>query len=82
MIKVTILDVTIVYPNGAMTFWDMMCGDFDHVVIDVRKRTVEEWLYQGNYMDDRDFRKRFHQWLGEIWEEKDRAIADALATAN
>ena len=77
-----ILDVTIVYPNGALTFWDMMCGDFDHVVIDIRRRTVEEWLYQGNYMDDREFRKRFHQWLGDIWEEKDRAIDSVIATVN
>ena len=77
-----ILDVTIVYPNGALTFWDMMCGDFDHVAIEIRRRTVEEWLYQGNYMDDREFRKRFHQWLGDIWEEKDRAIDNVIATVN
>jgi hypothetical protein len=60
----------------------MMCGDFDHVVIEIRRRTVEEWLYQGNYMDDREFRKRFHQWLGDIWEEKDRAIDSVIATVN
>jgi len=29
-----ILDVTIVYPNGVANFWGMMCGEFEHVIID------------------------------------------------
>ena len=71
-----ILDVTIVYPHGTATFWDMMCGDFAHVVIDVRQRALEPWLFAGDYENDRDFRKRFHQWLTGIWEEKDVRIRE------
>ena len=71
-----ILDITLVYPGGPINFWDMVCGEFRHVVIEIRKRPVEEWLYQGRYEDDREFRKRFHQWLANIWEEKDRKIAE------
>ena len=66
-----ILDVTIVYPRGPVTFWEMMCGQFPHVVIDVRKREPESWLFEGDYENDREFRKRFHKWLTGIWEEKD-----------
>lgn len=71
-----ILDVTLVYPGGPINFWDMVCGEFRHVVIDIRKRPVEEWLYQGRYEDDREFRKQFHQWLAGVWEEKDRKIGE------
>ncbi len=77
----TILDVTIVYPGGAAKFWDMMCGELEHVVIDVVQRPVDKWLYAGDYENDREFRRRFHQWLTEIWEEKDRRFASILAEA-
>jgi len=69
-----VLDVTVVYPGGPVTFWEMVCGEFDHVVIDIVRRPVEPWLYEGDYENDREFRKRFHQWLTRVWEEKDRKI--------
>lgn len=76
-----ILDVTLVYPGGPINFWDMVCGEFTHVIIDIRRRPIEEWLYQGRYEDDREFRKRFHQWLAAVWEDKDRKI-DELTKAS
>ncbi len=75
-----ILDVTIVYPSGVVNFWGMMCGEFEHVVIDVVRRPVHEWLYQGDYQNDREFRRKFHQWLTQMWEDKDRKI-DALRSS-
>jgi len=77
-----ILDVTIVYPNGAANFWGMMCGEFEHVIIDIVRRPVDEWLYKGDYQNDREFRSRFHQWLTKLWEEKDRKIDELRETAN
>jgi len=72
-----ILDVTIVYPEGPVTFWDMMCGRFGNVIIEIEKRPIDAWLYTGNYETDREFRARFHRWMAQIWEDKDRKI-DAL----
>jgi 1-acyl-sn-glycerol-3-phosphate acyltransferase len=69
-----VVDVTIAYPGGAPNFWAMMCGEFEHVIIDVRQRDVERWLVEGNYESDRAFRRQFHQWLGKVWEDKDRRI--------
>ena len=74
-----VLDVTIIYPQATPAFWDMMCGDFEAVIVDIRRRPVERWLYEGNYEADRDFRRRFHQWLAGLWEEKDGKIGDELA---
>ena len=73
-----ILDVTLVYPGGAPNFWAMMCGEFDHVIIDVKKRPVEDWLVSGDYENDRDHRRQFHRWLGSVWEEKDRKVTSTL----
>ena len=75
----SILDVTIAYPDGPVTFWEMVCGQFPHVVIDVRRREPESWLFDGDYENDREFRKRFHKWLTGIWEQKDDRIRELVA---
>jgi 1-acyl-sn-glycerol-3-phosphate acyltransferase len=69
-----ILDVTIVYPNSPPAFWAMMCGEFDHVIVDIRHRPVEAWLISDGYQDDRQYRKDFHGWLAGLWSEKDARI--------
>ena len=32
-------------------------------------------LLAGNYEQDREFRRRMHQWLGDIWRDKDEQLA-------
>ena len=73
-----ILDVTMVYPEGAAQFWDMCCGGHVPVIIDVRQRPIEDWLRSGDYESDREFRRRVHRWLGDIWQEKDELIQQIL----
>ncbi len=69
-----ILDITIVYPNGIPDFWAMCYGEFDRIVIEIRKRPVEQWMIDGDYTNDREFRRKFHQWLTQAWQEKDERI--------
>jgi 1-acyl-sn-glycerol-3-phosphate acyltransferase len=76
-----IVDVTMVYPENATSFWGMCCGEDVRVIVDVRVRELETWLVQGNYEGDREFRKQLHGWLGEIWTEKD-LIIDATREAH
>lgn len=71
------LDVTIVYPDGVPQFWNMCCGENVEVVVDVRKRSIDPSIIAGDYQNDREFRRRVHQWLASIWADKDRRI-DAL----
>lgn len=73
-----ILDITLVYPKGVAHFWDLCCGDFDHVIIEINKRPVEKWMVEGDYENDREFRSRFHQWLTQVWQEKDRQIGSLV----
>ena len=70
----SVVDVTLTYPVEATSFWDMCCGRQVRVVVDVRERELEEWLLAGNYETDRDFRKRVHAWIGDIWSEKDEIL--------
>ena len=72
-----LLDVTIVYPQGVPQFWDVMCGRFAEVRVDIVQRSIEPWIVAGDYANDREYRRRFHRWLTEIWEAKDERL-DAL----
>lgn len=79
----SLLDVTIVYPGGAKSFWDMFTGKLKDVVVDVRKVDVEPWMHEGNYLDDPEFRQRFQDWLSALWAEKDARFSalDTLPSA-
>jgi len=68
------VDVTMVYPDGATSFWDMCCGEHVNVVVKVRERELESWVVKGSYETDREFRKKVHSWLGQIWTEKDEIL--------
>lgn len=75
-----ILDVTIVYPGGAPSLWDMCCGRLRKVLVRVTVREIPDWLRQGDYQDDPEFRARFQAWLSEIWAYKDEQIGSLRAT--
>ncbi len=70
----SVVDVTMIYPDGATSFWDMCCGRHVNVIVEVRERELEDWLVKGNYETDREFRKQVHSWLGEIWAQKDEIL--------
>ena len=76
----SIVDVTMVYPRGAARFWDMCCGTRVEVRIKVQERPVEEWLLNGDYEGDRNYRRSVRRWLGDIWQEKDELIQQTLDT--
>jgi len=70
------LDVTIAYPAGDATFWDLCCGRVPEIVVDVRRRTIPMRQAAGDYVGDDDFRGRFQEWLGNVWLEKDARLAE------
>lgn len=71
-----VLDVTVFYPDGIPTFWDLMTGRVRSVRIEVDARPVEDWIVAGDYENDRDHRRRFHRWLTDMWQSKDRRLAE------
>jgi 1-acyl-sn-glycerol-3-phosphate acyltransferase len=76
-----LLDVTIVYPQGTPSFWDLCCGRMREVVVRVTAREIPAWVRQGDYQDDAAYRERFQAWIGELWAHKDAQV-HALMAAN
>ncbi len=72
-----IVDVTIAYPGGEKSFWQFLCGKVDEVKVRVRTYPLTSELL-GDYFNDSEYRERFHQWLNELWEEKDCQIERML----
>ena len=77
----SLLDVTIVYPDGTPTFWRFACGLVPRVVVRVHPREIPAAFSGGDYAADAAFRAAFHRWLAGQWEEKDREIEALLAPA-
>lgn len=76
-----ILDVTIVYPDGAPAFWDFLKGKMHRVVVRVRPLPVPQHLLTGSYSEDPAFREAFAQWVQQLWREKDAQIGALLEAA-
>jgi 1-acyl-sn-glycerol-3-phosphate acyltransferase len=70
----SLLNIAIVYPEGAPTFWDFLCGRVKRIL--VRSQTIEipQEFLKGNYAENQEFREAFHQWIHRLWQEKDRQI--------
>jgi hypothetical protein len=73
----SILDVTIAYPEGAKSFWAFLCGEVSEIKVRVKSLPIDQEV-SGDYFQDREFRKRFRNWLNALWAEKDKTLAELL----
>jgi 1-acyl-sn-glycerol-3-phosphate acyltransferase len=69
-----LLDVTIAYPRGTPTFWDLLCGRVEEIVVRVEKRPIPRELAGGDAEGDPSFRTGVQDWLGEMWARKDELL--------
>ena len=73
----SILDVTIVYPEGTPKLWAFMCSNSMEIKVRVKQIPVTTELL-GDYLTDREYRRRFKNWLDKLWDEKDKLIGTLL----
>ena len=69
-----ILDVTIVYPDGALDFWQFLCGKLKHIIVRVRPLPIPQHLAQADYAGDPAVREAYQKWVHQLWLEKDAQI--------
>ena len=72
-----LLDVTIVYPHGAPTFWHLLCGRIDAVIVRVQQHEIPAEMLDGDPIGDKAYRQRIGAWVEAQWAEKD-ALIEAL----
>lgn len=75
----SLLDITIVYPEGAVGFWAFTQGKMRKVIVEVKQLTLPHDFFVGDYENDPVFRKRFQDWIADLWTRKDQRISELLA---
>lgn len=73
-----LVDVTIAYPQGAVSFWAFVCGRVDTVKVRVKTLPISSDLI-GDYLQDPHFKRNFQTWLNRLWRQKDRELARMIA---
>jgi 1-acyl-sn-glycerol-3-phosphate acyltransferase len=71
-----LLDVTIVYPDGPPTFWQLLTGRLQRVIVDVQQRRIPAAFTTGDYARDTALRGEVQRWINELWRDKDQRIAE------
>ena len=71
-----ILDVTIVYPDGPISFMGFLTGRLHHVVVRVRSLPVPKHLLHTDYANDPKVREAYQQWVHQLWLDKDAQISE------
>ena len=74
----TLLDVTIVYPDGYSTFLDLFAGRIRRVIVRVRPLAIPAELRGGDYRHDPEFREAIQRWTRQLWADKDALIEELL----
>lgn len=69
----SIVDVTIVYPRGVGSFWDLICGRIREIRVQVKLVPITDDI-RGDYFNDQAFRQRFQEWINASWAAKDAQI--------
>lgn len=78
----SLLNVTIVYPDGIPTFWDFLCGRIPKVIVRVHEMAIPQEFIEKDYNEDMQFREQFQQWTHELWLQKDLEITGLLGSSN
>ena len=77
----SLLDVTIVYPGGRPTFWDLVSRGVPSIVVRVREIPIpRDWL-TGDYEGDATFRDSVKEFVRRLWEEKDAFVTETLSSS-
>ena len=70
----SILNITIVYPQGAKHCWDFFCGKVAEVIVTVENIPITKDI-RGDYFTDKEFKRSFQTWINNLWLKKDRKIS-------
>ena len=69
--------MTIVYPAGRPTFWDLISRGVPRVVVRVKEVPIPVAWLTGDYQGDETFRAGVQERMRLLWEEKD-ALVDRI----
>ena len=70
----TLVNVTIHYPDGRPSFWDLLCGRVKQVVVRLEELDIPRQFIGRNYEQDAQYRAEFQLWVNQLWQRKDALL--------
>ena len=77
----SLLDITIVYPDGIPGFKEFLCGKVKRITVRMRTIEIPQQFLHGDYEGDPAFRDTMHKWVQKLWQEKDQQIESLMKKA-
>jgi 1-acyl-sn-glycerol-3-phosphate acyltransferase len=77
-----ILDITIDFraKNSKISLWNFVMGDYTSLHADIEFLPIPDKL-QGNYEEDKEYRKIIQSWLSERWNLKNQNLTKGRSNA-
>jgi 1-acyl-sn-glycerol-3-phosphate acyltransferase len=72
-----VIDVTIIYPDGAENAWAFLCSKKSRIIVRIEVLSLDQRL-RGQDPDDPEYKNRFNSWLNALWEKKDSKITEEI----
>ena len=72
----TLLNITLHYPCPDFGFWALLSGKINQVVVRIEAVPIPEELRNRNYQEDDAYRLQVQQWVGALWDEKDKQLQE------
>lgn len=77
----SLVDVTIVYPDGVPTFGQLLRGQVGRVLVQVQRHDIPADCRGSDGTLSSPFRKTVQRWLLGLWQAKDERIGQLLQAA-
>ncbi len=77
----TLVDVTIVYPDGVGELGALFANRISQVQVHIEITPIPVDLKNGDYQSDPAHRARIQAWINELWQAKDKRIAALLSSS-
>lgn len=69
------IDVTLAYDVGFVSVWLLLSGQVKTIEIHAELYDVSTAKLVGDYVNDRQYRKRFTEWVRRLWAKKDALLS-------
>ena len=74
-----LVNVTLYYPQGKPTLWDLLSGQIKRIVMRVEITPIPQQFIGQSYDQNTAYRAEFQDWVNNLWRVKDQQLQQLIA---